>query len=157
METHEEHKLFDLVKYLANKWKFVSTILTIKRETLREGQQESQSTSDDQLPEETPFSDDIILEILSRLPVKTILKARSVSKPWLSLISDPSFNKLQFTQATTARRTALLISAYDTRARKRYLLSVAPDGGPVTHLMTPKARTITNKETTQVEHLNGGM
>ncbi|KAJ0570167.1 putative F-box domain-containing protein [Helianthus annuus] len=155
METHEEHKLFDLVKYLAKKWKFVSSILTLKRETLREDQQESQSTSDDQLPEETSFSDDIILEILSRLPVITILKARSVSKPWLSLISDPSFNKLQFTQATTARRTALLISAYDTWARKRYLLSVAPDGGPVTHLMTPKARTITNKETTQVEHLNG--
>ncbi|KAM0041716.1 putative F-box domain-containing protein [Helianthus debilis subsp. tardiflorus] len=162
METHEEQlcykgiPLFDFVKYLAKKCKFVSSsILTIKRETLREGQQESQSTSEDQLPEETPFSDDIILEILSRLPVKTILKARSVSKPWLSLISDPSFNKLQFTQATTARRTALLISAYDTWDRKRYLLSVAPDGGPVTHLMTPKARTINNKETTQVEHLNG--
>lgn len=34
---------------------------------------------------------DIILDILVRLPVKTLLRFKCVSKPWLSIISDPSF------------------------------------------------------------------
>ncbi|TKY66124.1 F-box/kelch-repeat protein [Spatholobus suberectus] len=40
------------------------------------------------------LSDELIEEILSRLPVKTLIRFKSVCKGWYSLISDPSFIKL---------------------------------------------------------------
>ncbi|KAK6803612.1 hypothetical protein RDI58_001396 [Solanum bulbocastanum] len=44
--------------------------------------------------EEMPtLPQDIIIEILIRLPLKTLLKFRSVSKSWLSLLSDTQFHK----------------------------------------------------------------
>ncbi|XP_022734813.1 F-box protein CPR30-like [Durio zibethinus] len=46
-----------------------------------------------QLPE------DIIVNILSRLPVKYLIQLKCVSKPWLSLISDPQFAKLHLAQS----------------------------------------------------------
>ncbi|XP_031281985.1 F-box protein At5g07610-like [Pistacia vera] len=36
-------------------------------------------------------NDDLLTEILHRLPIKSLLKFKSVSKHWLSLISDPYF------------------------------------------------------------------
>lgn len=42
--------------------------------------------------DETPeLFDEIIWEILTRLPVESLLRFRSVSKAWLAIISDPSF------------------------------------------------------------------
>ncbi|MFS7913412.1 putative F-box domain-containing protein [Helianthus anomalus] len=96
---------------------------------------------------------EIIEEILFRLPVKSILRFKSVSKPWLSRISDPSFTKLHLTRASAAHRIALFISAYDDSTRKRHLLSAAHDGGPVTHLMTLDDACST--DITEAEHLNG--
>ncbi|XP_022734824.1 F-box protein CPR30-like [Durio zibethinus] len=46
-----------------------------------------------QLPE------DIIVNILSRLPVKYLIQLKCVSKPWLSLISDPQFARLHLAQS----------------------------------------------------------
>ncbi|XP_004289386.1 PREDICTED: F-box/kelch-repeat protein At3g06240-like [Fragaria vesca subsp. vesca] len=40
--------------------------------------------------------EDIIVEILSKLPVKSLLRFRCVSKRWCSIVSDPQFAKLQF-------------------------------------------------------------
>ncbi|XWS13366.1 hypothetical protein CRYUN_Cryun36dG0031400 [Craigia yunnanensis] len=42
---------------------------------------------------------DIIVNILSRLPVKFLIQLKCVCKPWLSLISDPQFTKLHLSQS----------------------------------------------------------
>ncbi|KAF5818685.1 putative F-box domain-containing protein [Helianthus annuus] len=119
-------------------------------ETLEDEQ--STKTDDTEKPK-ISVPGEVIEEILLRLPVKSVLRFRTLSKPWLSHISNPSFTKLHFTRATAAHRTALFISAYDEPTRKRHFLSTAHDGGPVTHLMTLDEPYST--VTTQAEHLNG--
>ena len=47
----------------------------------------------EKLPEE------LLMEILSRLPVKYLLRFRSVSKYWFSLIQNPSFISLNHNRA----------------------------------------------------------
>ncbi|KAJ0805621.1 putative F-box domain-containing protein [Helianthus annuus] len=117
--------------------------------------EEQWKTTDDRSAKKThiSFPGEIIEEILSRLPVKSILRFRSVSKPWLSLISTPSFTKLHFTRATAAHRTALFISVYDDFTKNYSFLSAPHDGGPVTHLMTLDHDCWSRY--TEAEYLNG--
>lgn len=53
---------------------------------------------------------DIIMDILSRLPVKSLLRFRSVSKEWYKLISDPHFIKLHVNQCTKNNHRGKLVN-----------------------------------------------
>ncbi|BAS96375.1 Os06g0170750 [Oryza sativa Japonica Group] len=48
--------------------------------------------------------EDIVEEILLRLPVKSILRFRSVCKSWRAVVADPRFVRLQLDHSTTAAR-----------------------------------------------------
>ncbi|XP_014502889.1 F-box/kelch-repeat protein At3g23880-like [Vigna radiata var. radiata] len=50
--------------------------------------------SSDELTTEIFFPDDLIIEILSWLPLKSVMRFKCVSKSWNSLIIDPYFVKL---------------------------------------------------------------
>ncbi|CAM8918419.1 unnamed protein product [Rhodiola kirilowii] len=53
---------------------------------------------------------DVIVDILSRLPCKSLLKFRCVSKQWNSIIRSHKFNKLQLSKSIsdTSRQRVLL-------------------------------------------------
>ncbi|GKD82701.1 putative F-box domain-containing protein, partial [Tanacetum coccineum] len=155
----------------------------------------------------TEINDDILAEILKKLPAKTLIQFQSVSKPWLTLINQPSFAKLHYAQfATNDHPQNTFITAYNSLTRNRHFFFVSratsraadtpsptdvttsraaarflraaaifsrapvftsravmsePRAAPfaslaaLTHLVTFSAPTITSKETTECEHLNG--
>lgn len=99
---------------------------------------------------------EIIEDIFTRLPVKSILRFKSVSKPWLFLISNPLFVNLHFTRTNTSQHsTALFLVANEPSTGKRHFLSAAYNGGQVTHITTSRILPSIVKETIEVEHLNG--
>ncbi|KAI3915380.1 hypothetical protein MKW92_001750 [Papaver armeniacum] len=51
------------------------------------------------------FVDDVVCDILSRLPVKSLMRFKCVSKHWLSLIKDPYFRDLHFRTSKAPART----------------------------------------------------
>ncbi|XVF39337.1 hypothetical protein PTKIN_Ptkin01aG0026500 [Pterospermum kingtungense] len=55
------------------------------------------------------ISQDIVLSILSLLPVKSLFRFKSVSKEWLSLIDDPFFIKLHLKQSVKTRNNFKII------------------------------------------------
>ncbi|KAI4353040.1 hypothetical protein L6164_002018 [Bauhinia variegata] len=55
--------------------------------------------------------EELIVEILLRLPVKSLLRFRCVSKSWLSLISNPEFAKMHFQLASNHTHKLLYIAA----------------------------------------------
>ncbi|GFZ16190.1 hypothetical protein Acr_25g0005990 [Actinidia rufa] len=85
------------------------------------------------LPDEIIFFD-----ILTRLPVTSLLRFRSVCKLWRSLICSPPFVELHLTRSLSHQLDgfALLLPVYDHSSAKQHLLSVSHWGGPATHLLT---------------------
>ncbi|XP_043693194.1 F-box protein CPR1-like [Telopea speciosissima] len=57
--------------------------------------------------------EDLIADILSRLPVKSLLRFRCVSKPWCALITDPAFVKMHLNRslATNSNLNLILINS----------------------------------------------
>ncbi|KAF8414201.1 hypothetical protein HHK36_002201 [Tetracentron sinense] len=53
---------------------------------------------------------DVIMEILSRVPVKSLLRFRCVSKTWCSFVANPSFAKKHLNQATQNNNPSLIFS-----------------------------------------------
>ncbi|KAK1352851.1 F-box domain-containing protein [Heracleum sosnowskyi] len=69
------------------------------------------------------LSEDLISEILVRVPVKSLLRFQSVSQTWLSLIKDPAFVKSQLLHSTTIKTDqTLIVSRYKGFEEKNYLL-----------------------------------
>jgi len=56
---------------------------------------------------------ELIAQILVRLPVKSLIRFKSISKSWFSLISNPSFANSQF-QITTATHTRRILFVTET-------------------------------------------
>ncbi|CAL5393954.1 unnamed protein product [Camellia sinensis] len=67
------------------------------------------------IPKELPSQ--IILEILSRLPIKTLFVCQLVSKHWLSLISDPHFINLHLSRSPVS----LLLKPFYRNCRSNQL------------------------------------
>ncbi|XP_074326666.1 F-box/kelch-repeat protein At3g06240-like [Apium graveolens] len=52
--------------------------------------------------------EDLLTEILIKLPVESLLRCKSVSKPWLSLISNPNFVKSHINRTAGTDKTLLV-------------------------------------------------
>ncbi|KAK9276527.1 hypothetical protein L1049_006061 [Liquidambar formosana] len=78
-------------------------------------------------------------EILSRLPVKSLLRCRSVCKQWRSIIDDPSFVDVHASRSQTSPGSCrMLISFSELDGSKHYFFSANLRGGPaVNHITLP--------------------
>ncbi|KAK8503635.1 hypothetical protein V6N11_030738 [Hibiscus sabdariffa] len=73
---------------------------------------------------------EVIVEILKRLPVKSLMRFRLVCKSWNTLISHPSFisTHLQASHSRPPNNTPFLLLMYDKNGRKNYFLHRDNDG-----------------------------
>ena len=60
---------------------------------------------------------ELMVEILLRLPVKSLIRFKSVSKPWRSLISDTHFTKSHLDLAAAPTNRFLYTTAYGSDVR----------------------------------------
>ncbi|XP_059641858.1 putative F-box protein At3g16210 [Cornus florida] len=67
---------------------------------------------------------DVIIEILSRLPVKSLLRARVVCKNWYTIIKNPSFVTKHFNHTNNSGR--LFVNRFDKTSQK-FVFSLFPD------------------------------
>lgn len=69
----------------------------------------------------TNFCSDLLIEVLPRLPVKTLLKFRCVSKEWRFLIDSPKFASLHLTLCSSNSQNARLFVMEDKRVPRNYM------------------------------------
>ncbi|KAL6206970.1 hypothetical protein ACLB2K_024215 [Fragaria x ananassa] len=72
------------------------------------------------------FDDDIIVEILLKLPAKSLLRFRCVCKSWRALISDPSFVRNHLRRVNTNHFNLLVGTRWFSQAD---VISKQDDGG----------------------------
>ncbi|XP_050211255.1 F-box/kelch-repeat protein At3g06240-like [Mercurialis annua] len=77
------------------------------------------------------LSEELVAEILKRLPVKSLLKFKRVCKSWYSLITNPNFISLHLAHTTEANETSSLIMKTSHRIRQFVLVN---DNGSVCEL-----------------------
>ncbi|KAK9016760.1 hypothetical protein V6N11_079254 [Hibiscus sabdariffa] len=70
---------------------------------------------------------EVTVEILKRLPVKSLLRFRSVCKSWNSLICDPSFISTHL-QASLSNNTPFLLLSYWRNGKDNFVLHYDNDG-----------------------------
>ncbi|GMI79437.1 hypothetical protein HRI_001613000 [Hibiscus trionum] len=70
----------------------------------------------------------LIPEILNRLPVKSLLRFRSVCKSWNSLISHPSFISAHLQASLSNNNTPFLLLSYRKNGKYGYFLHYDIDG-----------------------------
>ncbi|ESW09661.1 hypothetical protein PHAVU_009G145600 [Phaseolus vulgaris] len=65
---------------------------------MKSGGRKRKKTKSDAPPPE-PFNEDLTIEILLKLPIKSVVRFKCLSKSWFSLISDPQFARIHFDAA----------------------------------------------------------
>ncbi|XP_026382757.1 putative F-box protein At1g32420 [Papaver somniferum] len=65
------------------------------------------------------FDKDIVCDILSRLPAKSIVRFKCVSKYWCTLIQDPYFSDLHFTRSKTCKRLLFIVPPLKSQPKNR--------------------------------------
>ncbi|KAI3932272.1 hypothetical protein MKW98_024992 [Papaver atlanticum] len=81
------------------------------------------------------LDEDIVCDILSRLPVKSLLRFKCVSKRWCSLIQDPYFVDLHFARSK-ARQHLLVAEPLPQKLNRRNVPGNMTKGRHPMHLLT---------------------
>ncbi|KAL1205263.1 F-box/kelch-repeat protein [Cardamine amara subsp. amara] len=81
---------------------------------------------------EIPF--DIVIEILTRLPAKSLMRFKSVSKLWSSLICSRNFTDRLLRVSSSSLHLYMTVSFYDNKGQLRGKLpsSTSPPGSDIT-------------------------
>ncbi|XP_059650282.1 putative F-box protein At5g52610 [Cornus florida] len=83
-----------------------------------------------------PLLEDLILEIFSRLPVKSLFRFRSVCKRWLTIIDSPSLVDLHLSQSQTRPCGPQILVSFSGPDSKHYFYSASLEGGPAVRLLS---------------------
>ncbi|XP_073280559.1 F-box/kelch-repeat protein At3g23880-like [Primulina huaijiensis] len=74
------------------------------------------------------LSEDVIIEILSRLPVKSLIRFRCVCKSWYVLVRDPIFITKHYKYLSSKERDHLLVIKRDNTTNERVISLLKNDG-----------------------------
>ncbi|XP_026430321.1 putative F-box protein At4g38870 [Papaver somniferum] len=77
---------------------------------------------------ETAVDEMVLCDILSRLPVKSLMRFKCVSKRWCSLIKDPYFIDLHFSRSKLLGRPLFIIPPPKRRSKKRIVAGIRCKG-----------------------------
>jgi hypothetical protein len=82
---------------------------------------------------------ELIREVLSFLPVRSLMRLKCVCKSWKTLISNPTFVKLHFKRSARNKQLAIFSSPYSSSSNLRIVSHV-----PVHRLLENTSLTIAN-------------